>query len=628
MKKNLIIIVLALISFGFVNAQDSSTKRADKLFDRFEFVKAAEKYLELIEDDNETDYVIKRLADSYYNIYDSKEAEKWYAKIIKNKDPEVIYRYSQMLKANGKYKESNKWMSSFSEMRPYDSRAIAFKNTPNYIDKIIGRGEKFNIQNIDINSEYSDFGSIIKDKKIYFTSSRNTDRKSYGWNDEPFLDIYSSTINEKGSFLEPNLLEDLNSKFHEGILSFSADGNTIYFTRESFYEKEFEKSEENKNKYGQSYIYKATKLKDKFNIIESLDINDPSFSNKNPMVSPDGKHLYFSSNRPGGFGMYDIYKANINDDGTLSDVENLGQNVNSEGQEGFPFFSNDNVLYFSSDGHLGIGGLDVFYSRYIDGKWSNVRNVGIPVNSGADDFAFIIDEENENGFVSSNRPGGVGKDDIYALKKIKPICDILLESTIVDSKTNNPIETALTSISDGTGVIENTKESDPDGLVAYILECGDEFNLVASKEGYETKSVAVKLTENDPPMLTIMLDPIEELIVETKIELNNIYFDFDKFNITSKAAFELDKLVAVMKKYPDINIIVESHTDSRGSSSYNQGLSERRANATVQYVISKGIAEDRLEAVGKGEEESLFDCSNGCSKEQHSQNRRSEFIIE
>ena len=628
MKKNLIIIVLALISFGFVNAQDSSTKRADKLFDRFEFVKAAEKYLELIEDDNETDYVIKRLADSYYNIYDSKEAEKWYAKIIKNKDPEVIYRYSQMLKANGKYKESNKWMSSFSEMRPYDSRAIAFKNTPNYIDKIIGRGKKFNIQNIDINSEYSDFGSIIKDKKIYFTSSRNTDRKSYGWNDEPFLDIYSSTINEKGSFLEPNLLEDLNSKFHEGILSFSADGNTIYFTRESFYEKEFEKSEENKNKYGQSYIYKATKLKDKFNIIESLDINDPSFSNKNPMVSPDGKHLYFSSNRPGGFGMYDIYKANINDDGTLSDVENLGQNVNSEGQEGFPFFSNDNVLYFSSDGHLGIGGLDVFYSRYIDGKWSNVRNVGIPVNSGADDFAFIIDEENENGFVSSNRPGGIGKDDIYALKKIKPICDILLESTIVDSKTNNPIETALTSISDGTGVIENTKESDPDGLVAYILECGDEFNLVASKEGYETKSVAVKLTENDPPMLTIMLDPIEELIVERKIELNNIYFDFDKFNITSKAAFELDKLVAVMKKYPDINIIVESHTDSRGSSSYNQGLSERRAKATVQYVISKGIAEDRLEAVGKGEEESLFDCSNGCSKEQHSQNRRSEFIIE
>ena len=423
-------------------------------------------------------------------------------------------------------------------------------------------------------------------------------------------------------------MEELNSKFHEGILSFSSDGNTIYFTRESFYEKEFEKNEENKNKYGQSYIYKATKLKDKFNIIESLDINDPSYSNKNPMVSPDGKHLYFSSNRAGGFGMYDIYKASINDDGTLSDVENLGQNVNSEGQEGFPFLSNDNVLYFSSDGHLGIGGLDVFYSRYIDGKWSNVRNVGIPVNSGADDFAFIIDEENVNGFVSSNRPGGVGKDDIYALKKIKPICDILLESTVVDSKTNNPIETALTSISDGTGVIENTKESNVDGLVAYILECGDEFNLVASKEGYETKSVSVKLTENDPPMLTIMLDPIEELIVDTKVELNNIYFDFDKFNITSKAAFELDKLVAVMNMYPEMKITVESHTDSRGTSSYNKGLSERRAKSTVQYVISKGINEDRLKAIGMGEEVSLFDCSKGCNEEQHSQNRRSEFIIE
>ena len=171
------------------------------------------------------------------------------------------------------------------------------------------------------------------------------------------------------------------------------------------------------------------------------------------------------------------------------------------------------------------------------------------------------------------------------MKKIKPICDILLESTIVDSKTNNPIETALTSISDGTGVIENTKESDPDGLVAYILECGDEFNLVASKEGYETKSVSVKLTENDPPMLTIMLDPIEELIVETKVELNNIYFDFDKFNITNEGAFELDKLVAVMQKYPEMKIRVEAHTDNRGPSSYNLKLSENRAKSTAQYVI-------------------------------------------
>ena len=153
-------------------------------------------------------------------------------------------------------------------------------------------------------------------------------------------------------------------------------------------------------------------------------------------------------------------------------MENLGQNVNPEGQEGFPFFSNDNVLYFSSDGHLEIGGLDVFYSRYIDGKWSNVRNVGIlPSIAVLMTSHSLLTKENENGFVSSNRPGGIGKDDIYALKKIKPICDILLESTIVDSKTNNPIETALTSISDGTGVIENTKESDPDGLVAYIL-CG------------------------------------------------------------------------------------------------------------------------------------------------------------
>jgi outer membrane protein OmpA-like peptidoglycan-associated protein/tetratricopeptide (TPR) repeat protein len=628
MKKTLTLILVTLFSYSFVFSQNNSTKKADRLYDRLQFVKAAEEYLKLSDSELNSDYVITKLANCYYNLFETSEAEKWFKKIVnKNPDAELIYKYSQMLKANGKYKESNLWMNKFSEMKPYDSRAVSFKNTPNYIDKIINKGKRFNIQNLKINSEYSDFGATIYKNKLYFVSSRNekATSRNYGWNDEPFLDIFSSTINDKGSHLPADLFDELNSKFHEGIVSFTPDGNTAYFTRESYYEDEYQKDSLNNTKYSQLYIYKATKLKDSWDTFESLEINDVNFSNKNPMVSPDGKHLYFSSNMPGGFGLYDLYKAEIKDDGSLGKVENLGQKINTEGQEAFPFITGEDILYFSSDGHLGLGGLDVFYSKNVDDKWSNSKNVGIPVNSGADDFAFMIKEE--NGYVSSNRTGGVGKDDIYALKKIRPLCDLLLETVVLDSKTNNPIETALTSVSDGVGTINNSKTTNEKGLVEFMIECENDIKFVVSKEGYESKILDIKLLDIDPPLLEVMLDPIEELIVEEKVELSPIYFEFDKFNITNEGAFELDKLVAIMQKYPEMKIRVEAHTDNRGPSSYNLKLSENRAKSTAQYVISKGIDENRISGVGKGENEPVIECSGSCSNEDHRTNRRSEFII-
>ena len=628
MKKTLTLILVTLFSYSFVFSQNNSTKKADRLYDRLQFVKAAEEYLKLSDSELNSDYVITKLANCYYNLFETSEAEKWFKKIVnKNPDAELIYKYSQMLKANGKYKESNLWMNKFSEMKPYDSRAVSFKNTPNYIDKIINKGKRFNIQNLKINSEYSDFGATIYKNKLYFVSSRNekATSRNYGWNDEPFLDIFSSTINDKGSHLPADLFDELNSKFHEGIVSFTPDGNTAYFTRESYYEDEYQKDSLNNTKYSQLYIYKATKLKDSWDTFESLEMNDVNFSNKNPIVSPDGKHLYFSSNMPGGFGLYDLYKAEIKDDGSLGKVENLGQKINTEGQEAFPFITGEYILYFSSDGHLGLGGLDVFYSKNVDDKWSNSKNVGIPVNSGADDFAFMIKEE--NGYVSSNRTGGVGKDDIYALKKIRPLCDLLLETVVLDSKTNNPIETALTSVSDGVGTINNSKTTNEKGLVEFMIECENDIKFVVSKEGYESKILDIKLLDIDPPLLEVMLDPIEELIVEEKVELSPIYFEFDKFNITNEGAFELDKLVAIMQKYPEMKIRVEAHTDNRGPSSYNLKLSENRAKSTAQYVISKGIDENRISGVGKGENEPVIECSGSCSNEDHRTNRRSEFII-
>ena len=627
MKNILTLLIITLISFSNLFAQNNSTKKADRLFDRFEFIKAAEEYLKLANDEPNDYYVTSRLATSYYNIFDTKNAEKWFEKIVEENDTEIIYKYAQMLKANGKYKESNIWMAKFSEMKPYDSRAVAYRNTPNYIDKIIEKGKKFNIQNLSINSEYSDFGSTMFNNKLYFISSEEPGflEKPYSWSNEGFLNIYSSYINENGSYLERVEFDDLNSKYHEGVITFMADGNTAYFTRESYFEKEYEKSEDSKTNYSQLYIYRAYKQNGKWLSIESLKINDQNYSNKNPMIGPKGEYLYFSSNMPGGYGQYDIYKAKINEDGSIGDPLNLGQKINTEGQEGFPFMSEDEIIYFSSDGHLGLGGLDVFYSKNIDTKWSNVRNVGIPVNSGADDFAFMIN--GDDGYISSNRSGGKGSDDIYAIKKLLPLCDILFTTNIMDSKTKDPISSATTSISDNTGIIDNTKMTSEKGLAEFMLECEDEIQLMVSKTGYESKMLDLTFSDIDPPVLDVYLDPIEEMIVEEKIILNPIYFDFDKSNITNKAAFELDKLVAIMEKYPDMIIRAESHTDSRGPAEYNRGLSDRRAKSTAQYVISKGISEDRISGVGKGEEEPRINCSQGCSKEEHAQNRRSEFII-
>ena len=652
MKKILTLLIITSFSLTPILAQNNSTKKADKLFDRLEYVKAAQEYLKLAEKSPDN-YVIGRLADAYYNIFNTKDAEKWYAKIInENPGAEIIFRYAEMLKANGKYKESNVWMSKFSEMKPYDTRAIAFRNTPNYLDKIIKKGKRFNVQNLkDINTISSDFGAFTFDNALYLTSGRkqkgsqNKKYNNYTSDEEYVLDVFKyDVINDV--YINETPLEAINTKYHEGVIAFSPSGDTMYFARETYYSKSYYKDSIIKNgstteQVSVINLYRATRCTKKeitwknngncnfnkgWNVTE-LEINSAYYSMKNPALSCDGKSLYFSSDMPGGFGNYDIYKSEIKDDGSLGVPINLGQKINTEEQEVFPHMCCDNTLYFSSNGHLGLGGLDVFYSKNVDGKWSNVRNVGLPVNSNSDDFAFKMGDDCTNGFVSSNRAGGVGSDDVYAVKKIKPLCDILLESIVVDAKTDLPIDAALTSVKDNTGIINNSKETSEKGLVDYMFECEDEIQLLVSKEGYESKMIDIKLLDIDPPLLKIKLDPIEELIVEEKIVLNPIYFEFDKANITNQAAFELDKLVSIMKKYPEMIIRAESHTDSRGPTSYNKLLSERRAKSTAQYVISKGIDENRISGFGMGEEDPEIDCSSGCSKDEHAKNRRSEFII-
>ncbi len=629
MKKLLILITILAISSSSLYAQNSATKKADKHFKRFEFVDAAEDYVKLIEDGKGDAYVYSQLAECYYNVFNTQEAERWYAKALETMDePEMYFKYSQMLKANGKYEESNTQMAKFAQMRPSDDRAIAFKDNPDYLPKILEKGKKFDVQSLGFNTQYSDYGGTLKDGKLYISSARNTSRKTYGWNEEPFLDIYEMVKNEDGTYQAAALVEgEINTKHHDADVSFSPDGKTMYFTRESYYENAFEKDSTSNMKYSLLHLFRAKKMDGTWDDIQGFQVNSESYNVKNPAVSPDGKMLYFASDMPGGFGMFDIYRATINEDGSLGEPENLGQKVNTHGQEMFPFVSSNNTLYFSSNGHLGLGNLDVFHTKLVDGKTGPVRNIGIPINSSADDFAFTIDEETKEGYVSSNRDGGLGGDDVYATKRLQPLNDVLIAGTVVDAETGEPLSGASVTLYDEQGNKVLSKVTNDDGTVDFIVETGKESELEIVMDDYESQKMKIAASENEEEKVTIMMNPIEVIVKPEEIVLNPIFFEFDKSNITAQAAFELDKLVQIMNKYPQMVINATSHTDSRGPAYYNESLSDRRAKTTVQYVISKGIDASRISGQGKGENEPKVDCGSKCTEEEHQMNRRSEFLI-
>lgn len=628
--KILQLFILATLISSATFAQSNATKKADKHFAKFQFVDAIEAYNKLVDKGAGDAYVYSRLAEANYNIFSTVEAEKWYAKAIEtgNTEPETLWKYSEMLKANGKYALSNTQMNKFASMRPADERAVLYKDNPDYLAKILDKGKKFNTQSLELNSANADFGGTLQDGKLYITSSRNGSRKNYGWNEEPFLDIYEYTLLEDGTYQGETLLnKEINTKYHEGIVSFTPNGKTMFFSRESFFENIYEKDSLSNTKYSVLHLFKANKGSDGFSQIEALPLNSPNYSIKNPTISQDGSMIYFASDMPGGFGKFDIYKATLNANGEVGTPVNLGQKVNTEGQEMFPYISSNNTLYFSSTGHLGLGGMDVFYTKEIDGKVAPIRNVGIPINSNGDDFAFHINEDSGEGFVSSNREGGKGSDDIYAIKKLQPLCDVLIVATVLDQKTGGPLAGAMTSLVDANGNTLASKPANAEGQVEYIVECETDTELQVTMDGYQSNKVAIAGSNEEEIAATVKLAPIEKIVIpQERIVLNPIYFDFDKSNITARAAFELDNLVQVMNKYPDLVIQATSHTDFRGSKQYNQGLSERRAQTTAQYIISKGIATNRISASGRGETEPTIDC-NPCTDQDHDLNRRSQFFI-
>ena len=618
--RNLYIALSFVAISSSICAQNNNTKTADKLFNRFEYVKAAAEYQKLVDNGKADGYVYKQLADIYYNMFNTAEATKWYASAVEtDQDAETYYRYAQMLKANGKYEEANKQMTKFASLAPNDQRTKSFKENPNYVPKILGKRVEYTVDNTSLSADKSEFGAVLYNNDVYFTSARNGARKNYGWNDEPFLDVYKSVRADNGTLAEPTLVAEVNSKFHDGPVTISADGNTMYFSSDSFREKSFEKDKSNHLKLGRNNLFIATKTGDVWGNIKSLPFNSKEFSTSNPSLSRDGKTLYFSSNMPGSLGGVDIWKVAVNGDGTYGTPENLGANVNTEGNESFPFIADDNTtLYFASSGKQGLGGYDVYM---IDlAKGTAAENMGKPINTEKDDFAFTFNKDKNTGFVSSNRNGN---DDILL---VTPICGVDVMVVVTNAKTGEILSNAKVAILDDKNNVIATENANDKGEVAYRVECDKTYTIQASKEGFEGNAFPVGKSKGPKTNVKAPLNPIEVIITETEVILNPIFFEFDKSNITQQGAFELDKLVQVMVNNPNMVILAKSHTDRRGGDKYNMILSERRAQATVQYIISKGIDASRISGKGMGESEPKVVCDK-CTQEEHAQNRRSEFLI-
>ncbi len=633
--------ILFLCISSSLSAQIQINYAADQYFKKYGYVKSAELYEKIYEKGNKSKKVLSRLGDSYYYNNKFDQANKWYNELFTEVpkaeiESEYYYRYIQTLKSLGKYTEANEILT----LSKNNNKGIEFDRIE--APKINSEETELfeNITNLEINSKYSDFNNIIKGNQLYVSSTRPKDSikkyRKYGWNKQPYYNMFKVSMDKVIADTElENLNGKLNGKYHDAASVITKDGKTMYFTRDN--SKGKRQIRIDGKKVSNLKIFRALYKNDKWQCVKELPFNNKRYSNGHPILSPDEKYLYFVSDRPGGYGMTDIYRVEIKGEDGFGEPENLGKEINSIGKEMFPFVTAKNEIYFSSDGHTGYGGLDIFKSEIKEKSYTTPVNLGNQLNSKSDDFSLVFTEDLKKGFFTSNRTGGKGDDDVYSfnITDNDKVCEKKIEGYVYNQITKKPLPNAAIQLLDANGNIVKTIISDQNGFYDLgVVTCDKtSYKVYASKTDYNKDSL-VFTTENSLSKIELEAFLLPK---EIKIDANNfdvhinpIYFDFDKFNIREDAAAELNKVVKVMKDFPEIKLRIESHTDSRGNDRYNEQLSDNRAKSSASYIISQGVAKERiLSAKGFGEYRLLNKCSNGvpCSKEEHQLNRRSYFYI-
>jgi len=627
--------LLRLIILFFILQSCVTSKSALKSFNNAEYNSAAEKYNQIVkEDDPKTNFL---LAESYRKSNQIKKSSNYYKKAIKNgyKDEIAYYYLALSLKANSKINEAittiNNYIQKGKNEKYIEYAKAELRNLnelKNYPDS-----SYYSVKNLEaINSNLTEYSPTYSNGKLFFVSNRDTEKR-YKGTGTPFTDIYE--IKTKGAVVDQNSLKILpdninHEEVNEGSITFSKDGMFMVFAKGN------DGKSSGRNNVD---LYYSRYRSNKWQTPRLLNINNSKSWDSTPFLSIDGKTLYFASNRSNGYGGTDIYKANLNKRGRWINLQNLGPEINTPGNEMYPYVSEDGKLYFASDYHLGFGGLDIMIATRKGGKIS-IENPGKPLNSEGDDFGIYFFNQTK-GFFTSNRIGGKGDDDIYTFVNNDPELKIvnykLTGNTLTPENENSylTLDNSTVKLTDrDNNIIEETFTGN-DGSFSFIVYPEEEYYLVGEKENYFNSRVEFNTLGKtaDKAKLKDFVTNIsfeknlilEKIILNKSIVLENIYYDLDRANIRDDAALELNKLVRILIDNPKISIELSSHTDDRATVEYNLDLSQRRAESAVNYIISKGINKNRLIAKGYGESELII--KNASSEEDHQINRRTEFKV-
>ena len=735
MKQLLLIFTLALFSIT-IKGQSLFQKKADQLYNELSYVAAADYYKSLVKTDTPTEENMRRLASSYFKIYDFVKAEEAYknltTKFASTVTENDLINYLQCLKYNQKYEEVKTVLTQIEQKRQDNIITKNHAKKQNYVKELKEDSAAYKVTNVEaLNTENAEFSPVFfnQNKAVLFASNRRNSsarNKTFSWDDSYFIDVYTSNKKDSLKFESTTpMAKTVSSLYHDGPASLSADEKTVYLTKSNIVVKKIKGVLVN---VVNLKLYILTKEADgKLSKPVSFPYNSDDYSLGHATVTKDGKRMYFVSDMPGGLGQTDLYLSeNVN--GQWQKPENLGQAINTEGREMFPYVHEDGTLFFSTDGRAGLGGLDLYFTVPAMDAYFEPQSLGYPINSNYDDFGFALNDDLKTGYFSSNRSGGKGKDDIYFFRAKEPLMGVTLsgivfdesnkekvnnawvylldnnklviDSTkvndqaeysfvindpskeyfvgakervkyydrlipvgklqtgdnkkdvglfpkyklidqIVDAKTNTPVEGVKTTFIDKATNLPKTYTTDATGTFTDIIrgkKPGDklQFSIKYEKEGYITveKNYDILLDINTVIDLKETMQKLEiGADIAKVIQINPIYFDLAKWNIRKDAAAELDKIVKVMQENPTMTIELGSHTDCRSTKAYNLSLSSKRAKSSAEYIVSKGIAKNRIVGKGYGESKLINGCEcegkvqSSCSEDEHQANRRTEFLI-
>lgn len=620
----------------------SVEKKASKTFDRGQFQSTIELYQGVLKKDPNNAEANFYIAESYRQSNRLQEAAPYYKKALDRgmKNDSIHMFYAFALKSNGNYDEAKRALEQHLkvvEEEEYQKRGQEEYDNLNNLEQVRAKKNYFRVKNLDeINSPAAEYAPVYNDGELYFTSSRG-DSKIYKATGTPFTNIYR--VKTQGARVDTTTITELdalinNYNINEGAVTFSPDGQTMIFARGNSGKK---KGTADVN------LYISSNRREGWTEPRMLNINNPGYWDSTPAFSRDGKTLYFASNRPGGYGGTDIYSAKRNSRGRFYKVTNLGPEINTSGNEMFPYISDEGYMYFSSDGHAGFGGLDLLVAKRRNGR-TEIENLGEPMNTSADDFGMYLFKA-DRGFFTSNREGGEGDDDIYTFVNEDPdlkIVNYYLEGVTMTHDDNDKLvilPRVEVKLFDYEGKVLDETVTEDDGKFRFRVYEHERYNLVGEKKGGKDQYLITraqfttvgKSIDRDTLKQLVTDVKFDTLLVLEKIEKNkifvmeNIYYDLDKSDIREDAARELDKLVTILEDNPELKIELSSHTDDRADDDYNMKLSQRRAKSAVDYIISQGIASNRLTAKGYGETKLII--PNAKTEEEHQVNRRTEFKI-